>query len=102
MIRNENGDVLRADLQKAVQAKVDRLNGVRNYRAIPQEELTKGEWYLGESRLAHLAEWDGEFFRTLINSEWRIQYLMYTPVPRDTGDSFMPLKRIPKPKVLEG
>jgi 3-hydroxy-3-methylglutaryl CoA synthase len=53
----------RKKIQKAVQAKVDRLNAKQKQKeVVPIEELKVGAWYTGDSWCTHVAMWDGECF----------------------------------------
>ena len=95
--------IKRADLQKEIQKKVDRATKGQSLLlnpAIPQDELTPGEWYIGDCYLTHVALWDGEFFTTFKPGEPGLSCMKtigYTDSLAIRG-GFIPLKRIPNPR----
>ena len=88
----------RQRLQKAVQAKVDRVSkNPRPHNAVPFDELEVGAWYVGDCWCSHVAMWDGEFFQTLRLGGIRVEVetIGYSTL-NPTG--FKPYKRIPNPR----
>ena len=91
----------RQRLQKAVQAKVDRLSkNPRITAVIPFEELERGAWYVGDCWCGHVALWDGEFFITFkdTSSGYKQVVEIGYATNREGACKFVPYKRIPNPR----
>lgn len=92
----------RQRVQKAVQAKVDRITkNPRVVPVIPVEDLERGEWYIGDCWCNHVALWDGEFFVTFkaTSSGYRQTLeIGYVGAGTTGAGGFKPYKRIPNPR----
>ena len=91
----------RQRLQKAVQAKVDRVSkNPRITPVIPFDELERGAWYVGDCWCSHVAVWDGEFFVTFKATSTGYKQTVEIGYAATNNDRarFKPYKHIPNPR----